>query len=294
MVNRTLVLLAGCALSACGGPTRSTAQPSPQPSAGATAQPPAVEVVTGSIEAAIAGPHRSAANRARDRYRHPRETLELFGLTPGMTVVEIWPGRGWYTEILAPVLRDHGRLIAADFDPANTSFQGRFGREYREWLAHSPALYDQVEPAIMFPPDHFEIAEPGSADMVLTFRSIHNWVRWEGFEPEPFFEAVARALKPGGVFGVVQHRAASDVVDADTAATTGYMPEAWVIAQCARVGLQLDVRSEINANQSDTRDHPNGVWSLPPTLRGGDEGSEGFVAIGESDRMTLRFVKRSP
>lgn len=281
-MHRSL-LAAFLLLAACGG---SSAPPTSAVSAARAPAPPASEAALASL---LTRPQRSAENRARDRYRHPVETLAFFGVAPDMKLVEIWPGGGWYTELLAPLVRDRGRLIAATMDPADHTFRGRFAREYAAKLGATPEVYDRVERVVLFPPDHFELAPEGSQDMVLTFRSLHNWVRWGGYEQQ-VFNAMARCLKHGGVLGVVEHRA-PDGSDPRVTAEQGYVSEEYTIALAQRAGLRLDSRSEINANPADTHEHPDGVWSLPPSLRGGDVGREEFAAIGESDRMTLRFVK---
>ena len=209
------VLLCGCGT----GPTVA-------PQSGGSMVAPAPTPEFGSVEAALAGPHRSAENRARDVYRHPAETLAFFGLEPTMTVIEIWPGGGWYTEVLAPTLRGQGRLIAATLDPEDQTFRGRFARQYRQRLADQAAIYDQVETVVLYPPDNFDLGTE-VADMVLSFRSVHNWIRWGGYQQQ-VFEAVARALKPGGIFGIVQHRAPEG--DNPVArAETGYVPQAYII-----------------------------------------------------------------
>lgn len=245
------------------------------------------------IERALAGEHRSAANRARDAYRHPQETLLFFGLRPDMHVVEIWPGGGWYTEVLAPVLRERGRLYAAHFR-ANEKAP-RYQRDSRvafaAKLASRPDLYDRVVVSELDLPAHATIAPPGSVDLVLTFRNVHNWAA--AGADEAAFRAFFAALGPGGVLGVVEHRA-PDGTPLEVMRETGYMSEAYVIALAEKAGFRLAGRSEINANPRDTRDHPRGVWTLPPTLRLGDQDRAKYLAIGESDRMTLRFVKPAP
>lgn len=250
-----------------------------------------IQVQTGSVEAALAGPHRTDEERARDAQRHPVETLAFFGVRPGMTVIEIWPGgRGWYTKVLAPLLRDEGRLILATLDPEDDTFRGAFARQWRDEMALRPEIYDRVERTVLFGDRLMDDVPDGSVDVVLTFRSAHNWIRWEGHDPQAYVSAVARVLRPGGVFGVVQHRAPDGHPEGETG-NAGYVTEAIVVRWATEAGLVLDARSEINANPNDDHDHPEGVWSLPPTLRGGDEGREAFLAIGESDRMTLRFRK---
>ena len=229
----------------------------------------------------IAGPQRTAAFKARDRYRHPLEGLEFFGLKPDMTVVEIWPSGGWWTEILAPYLRAHGKYYAAMQPPfRDAAFHGK--------LAAAPQYYDRVIVTKAGPPDHWRIAPPGSADLVLTFRNVHNWLR-TGDEKE-MFAAMYRALKPGGVLGLVEHRAAPDTTRDDWV-KTGYVSEDFVIRLARQAGFRLAAKSEINANPKDTKDYPDGVWTLPPTLELGQKDRARYLAIGESDRMTLKFVK---
>lgn len=241
--------------------------------------------------AAIAeGEHRSAEHIARNRFRHPVQTLTWLGLREDMTVVEIWPGGdGWYTEILAPFLRERGRLYAANYAavPGGAEYYARNERKFKDKLAARPELYDRVTVTRLMPPQYTEAAPPGSADMVLTFRNLHNWIR-QGIA-EQMFAAMYAALKPGGVLGLVAHRAAPGTEDLDPKAEKGYVTEARAIALAEAAGFRLVARSELNANPRDTRDHPDGVWSLPPGLRSGD--AERFEAIGESDRMTLKFVK---
>ncbi len=233
------------------------------------------------LEAAIDNPARPAAERARDRYRHPLQTLEFFGLKPDMTVVEIWPGGGWYTNILAPYLKDHGKLYAA-VPP------GVRAEDYRRTIAANPGLYGDVTITELGPPDHYEIAPPHSADMVLTFRNVHNWMR--GGFAEDVFKAAYKALKPGGILGVAEHRG-NPRLPQDPRASTGYVREDYVIGLAEKAGFHLLAKSEINANPKDTKDYPKGVWTLPPTLRLGSTGRDKYLAIGESDRMTLKFVK---
>jgi len=243
-------------------------------------------VAFGDLDAAIAGPHRSEADRARDVHRHPRETLTFFGIAPGQTVVELSPGAGWYTSILAPLLHDRGRLVAAI--PSAEGSRARYAARFREFQATRPDLYGNIQIAVLEPPATVNLGEPGSADAVITFRNIHGWVNDNGFDA--VLTAAFTVLRPGGVFGVVEHRAAPGA-DVATNSRQGYVPEAFVIERAQAAGFVLDARSEINANPRDTRDYTNGVWALPPTLRGGDVERERFVAIGESDRMTLRFRK---
>ena len=246
------------------------------------------------LDAAIAGSHRSAANKARDRYRHPKETLEFFGLRPDMTVVEIWPGGGWYTDILAPVLRERGKLYAAQYGPAPPfPYQTREMEALRAKLASAPEVYGDVTITALAFPDDLEIAPPGSADLVVTFRNVHNWFQ-EGYGPpnaaELAFQAMFTALKPGGVLGVVDHRW-PDPTTEDPRAENGYISERRVVELAENAGFELVGGSSVNDNPLDTHDHPEGVWTLPPDLALGERDREKYLAIGESDRLTLKFVK---
>lgn len=243
----------------------------------------------GALDAVLAGEHRSEANRARDAYRHPAATLAFFGIEPGMSVVELWPGRGWYTEVLAPYLRENGKLYAAHFPAASTVEYYQKGlAAFKAMLAANPALYDRVVLTELGPPDSLAIAPAGSADAVLTFRNVHSWTG-PGNDLK-VMQAAFAALKPGGVLGIVEHRAAPGT-SVEQAMGTGYMTEAMVIGLAESAGFVLEEKSEINANPRDTRDHPKGVWTLPPSLALGDTDREKYLAIGESDRMTLRFRK---
>ncbi|MFV3076795.1 class I SAM-dependent methyltransferase [Niveispirillum fermenti] len=236
----------------------------------------------------LSGAHRSDANKARDVWRRPVETLEFFGVEPGMTVVEISPGGGWYTEVLAPLLNGEGRYIAAAADPNGASENMLAGiQRFKDKLAANPDLYGKAELAA-FGPRALDVVPEGSADRVLTFRNVHNWMAagWA----EDAFKAMFKALKPGGVLGVVEHRASKDQPQ-DPKAASGYVREDHVIKLATDAGFKLVALSEINANPRDTKDHPRGVWTLPPTLGLKDQDRDKYQAIGESDRMTLRFVK---
>jgi predicted methyltransferase len=241
------------------------------------------------LERVLAAPHRSAENRARDAYRHPGQTLEFFGLRPDMTVVEVWPGAGWYTEILGPYLRERGQLYAAHIDPATSEYAKGAVNAFQAKLAARPDLYGKVVVSTLAaPPAGNVIAPPGSADMVLTFRNLHNWMMF-GWDRQAL-EAMHAALKRGGVLGVIEHR--GDPARAqDPKAASGYVTEAHAIALIESVGFKLVVRAEINANPKDTRDYEGGVWVLPPTYALGAEDRSRYAAIGESDRFTLKFVK---
>jgi predicted methyltransferase len=241
------------------------------------------------IDQALAASHRPAENRARDAYRHPRETLQFFGLRSDMTVVEVWPGGGWYTEILAPLLKDRGRFYAAHLDPASSEYARRTVDDFRAKLAARPDLYDKVVvTTLAAPPAHNEIAPAGSADLVVTFRNLHNWMMF-GWQREAF-EAMHAALKPGGVLGVVEHRGNPER-PLDPKAASGYVHEQYAIELIEGAGFRLVARSEVNANPRDTKDYEKGVWALPPTFAGGAVDRDRYAAIGESDRFTLKFVK---
>jgi predicted methyltransferase len=242
------------------------------------------------IDRALAGAHRADANRARDVYRHPRETLLAFGLKPDMAVVEIWPGGGWYTEVLAPVMRGRGTLYAAHFyvDEKSPRYMGPARDNFRKKLVADPAIYDQVRVTAFDAPNQVNIAPAGSADMVLTFRNVHNWTAAKS--DAVAFRAFYAALKPGGILGVVEHRA-KEGTSFEEMIKSGYMTEAYVISLAEKAGFRLAGKSEVNANPKDNKDHPRGVWTLPPTYRLGDQDRAKYAAIGESDRMTLKFVK---
>ena len=233
------------------------------------------------LKAAVDSPSRNPKDAARDKYRHPVETLTFFGLKPGMTVVEIWPGSGWYTDILAPYLHDHGKLYAA-------ASAGENADEYKKKLAADPARFGKVTVTQLDPPEHMKIAPDGSADMVVTFRNVHNWMR--GGNGEAVFKAMYAALKPGGVLGVEEHRGDPSKPQ-DPKAASGYVRQDEVIKMAEEAGFILAGKSEINANPKDTKDYPKGVWTLPPSLAMKDVDRDKYLAIGESDRMTLKFLK---
>jgi predicted methyltransferase len=295
LVSRLVLALAGgLAVTACNKPTATDApNTTPADSGNGAAAADADPATVTALRAALAGDHRSPENKARDQYRHPEQTLLFFGLRQDMTVVELWPGGGgWFTEVLAPVLRERGKLIVTNFDtsgPAD-SYQTRNGNKYKDKLAGNPAIYDKVEVVTVKDPRALTLAPDGSVDMVVTFRNSHGWVE-DGIEAD-IYGAAFKALKSGGVLGVEQHRAnPGPVADAKKQAETGYLPEAWLVQRIESFGFKLAGKSEINANPKDTKDYDKGVWALPPALQNGETDKARYTAIGESDRMTLKFVK---
>jgi predicted methyltransferase len=241
------------------------------------------------LEVLVTGPHRAEGHTARNVYRHPVETLMWLGIQSDMTVVEIWPGgAGWYAEIIAPLVNERGTYYAAGFvTNSSIAYYNNANAAFRAKLDADPDLYGNARVTEMGG-DAYDIAPPGSADMVLTFRNVHNWIGRGA--AQDVFNAMYRALKPGGILGVVEHRA-DPYAEADTDDKSGYVSEAAVFAYAEAAGFDRLGRSEVNANPLDTKDHPEGVWTLPPSLRLGDEDREKYLAIGESDRMTLKFVK---
>jgi predicted methyltransferase len=276
-----VVLLLASLLGACASTPQTPAAPKAAPRDAATAA---------AIELLLAGDRRSAENRARDVYRHPLDTLLFFGIKPEMTVVEVWPGPGgWYTEILAPLLAERGKLYAAQFAPApdNAYITGNL-KAFADKLTARPDIYGKVEVTALGP-GNASIAPPGSADLVVTFRNVHNWMSLD-FAPQAF-AAMFTALKPGGILGVVEHRG-DPAKPQDPRATTGYVNEDYAIKLIEAAGFELVARSEINANPRDTKDYEQGVWTLPPSYRLGNRDRAKYEAIGESDRFTLKFRKR--
>lgn len=289
----TLALVAALGLSACDRSTPSAeTSPAPAPAPVAAPQPAAAPAPVSALDAALGNPARTPDNVARDIWRHPRETLTFFGIEPTHTVIEITPGGGWYTEILAPYLRDNGRWIGANFDPGKIDNQSardyytKSNEELRAKLAATPSAYDKgtlIEVDRAAP----VFGEADSADAVLTFRNVHNWI--SNGSAQAMFNGFFAVLKPGGVLGVVEHRANADVAADDR---SGYLSEAQVIGFATAAGFTLAGKSDVNANPKDTKDYANGVWTLPPVLRVPEgEDAQKYKDIGESDRMTLKFVK---
>lgn len=236
------------------------------------------------LKEAVAGSWRSPANKARDRYRHPVETLEFFGIKPDMTVIELAPGGGWFTEILAPFLYAHGHLVEAA--PPPRSGPGKFEQK----LKADPKVYGHVAKIVPFsPPDQVNLGPAGSADMVLTFRNTHDWLNESPAALDAVFKAAYKVLKPGGVFGVTDHRAKPFADAVQSSKALHRIPEDYMIETGLRNGFRLAGVSEVNANPKDPEDV--NVHRLPPDLAGPDSEHAKMKAIGESDRMTLKFVK---
>ncbi|MCW8109061.1 methyltransferase [Alteromonas ponticola] len=244
------------------------------------------------ITDAVASEHREIKDRLRDEYRHPQQTLRFFGIEPSMTVVEIWPGGGWYTDILAPLLKENGKLVAAHFHITDNSpkYYSRYLDQFKDKMANHPpyANIELTEFDVMKAPD---LAKANSADAVLTFRNVHNWYMQKGEESlTNAFKAFFKALKPGGILGVVDHQLPEAADDA-MMKESGYIKKSLVIEAAQAAGFKLEAESAINENPLDTADHPRGVWSLPPSMALGDKDKDKYLAIGESNRMTLKFVK---
>ena len=245
------------------------------------------QTTAAALDRILAADQRSQENRARDRYRHPKATLLFFGIRPEMSVLEVWPEPGWYTEVLAPLLQEKGHyyagVIAAD---PNSQYVTRRLDEFQHKLAARPDLYGRVTVATFAPGS--DVVPPGTLDMVLTFRNIHNWMARD--QAAAAFATMYRSLKPGGVLGVVEHRG-NPAVPQDPKAKSGYVNEDYAIKLIESQGFRLEASSQVNSNPKDTKDYEQGVWTLPPSYRLGDKDRDKYAAIGESDRFTLKFVK---
>src|ERR1700690_521507 len=267
------------------------------PPPGSSPTGPTASAQTASLDARLtsllAGAQRTEQERARDIYRHPRETLEFLGLAENMTVVELNAGQGWYTAILAPLLSAQGKLTTTGADPNGPpdSEGTKNAKKFAERLSGDPASFGKVTTLVVdWKKSDASLGPDASADMVVTFRNMHGWIRDGLFDNvlSPCF----RVLKSGGTFGVEEHRAnASTPADPKVIGETGYVPEQYAVQLIERAGFKLAGKSEINANPKDTKDYAKGVWTLPPTLRLGDVDRDKYLAIGESDRMTLKFTK---
>ena len=236
------------------------------------------------------GEHRSEANKSRNQYRNPAKTLDWFGIRDNLTVVEISPGAGgWYSEILAPYLRDNGKFYVGSYDSeSEIEYYRRSYKKYADKLASDPEIYGKVNMFEFAPPNKPVLQPEGQADMVLTFRNVHNWLNND--TADQVFAALYKVLKPGGILGLVTHRG-EEHMTGKAGSKKGYVPEADVIRLAQQAGFQFVDKTEINANPKDTKDYPKGVWTLPPVYRLGDEDREKYAAIGESDRMTMKFMK---
>lgn len=258
--------------------------------AGVSAQ--AADTLAGGLAPILAGKHRSEVNRARDQYRHPVQTLSFFGVEPNQTVIEITPGGGWYTEVLAPLLNERGQYIAALVSSEGLADKAQAGNTkriagFKEKLASDRAQYSKAQ-VVEYIAKAPKLGPDGSADVVLTFRNVHNWSA--SGTVELMFKAMFAVLKPGGTLGVVDHRAKKGA-ELKASLDAGYLPEEFVIEQAQKAGFSLAGKSEVNANPKDTKDYAEGVWTLPPTLALDQKDRAKYLAIGESDRFTLRFVK---
>lgn len=264
-------------------------------SAAAVAQPTALSDVQPELEAAINGPQRSLANASRDKYRHPQKTLEFFGIRPDMRVIEVMPAGGWYTEILAPFLHDRGTLIEA-IPPRSSQnpFARKMAIHYADKLAANPAVYGRVTREPFELPAYMPLGAPDSADMVLTFRNMHDLIfaNVHGVATDALLQRFLRrayqVLKPGGILGIVAHRATPDMPAAKSY-KLGRLPQTYLMREAQQAGFRVAGTSEVNANPKDPRTIP--VWYLPPSLAQGQKDREKYEGIGEADNMTLKLVK---
>lgn len=232
---------------------------------------------------------RTSQDIVRDKYRNPSKTLTFFGVKPTHTVVEIWPDAGWYTQVIAPVLKDKGQYIAAQYPKNSMSrYYSRTQTRFKNKFTNKFRRYGHIQVVQFQPPHYVHLAPPNTADVVLTFRNVHNWM--SANQHHNVFKAAFAALKPGGVLGIVEHRGKPDI-SFSKMINTGYVSEDYVKKLAMSAGFDFVASSEINANPKDNKNHLNGVWALPPTLINGEKDKEKYLNIGESDRMTLKFVK---
>lgn len=283
------LILSSLFVVACGGAEPQTAEPEledPQAHTNAVLQEALEEdpVLPTTIEGSLAGIHRSPEARARDQYRHPVETLEFFGFRPELQVVEVWPGGGWYTKVIAPVMWGVGAFYAAGFDENGGDRRAEYQQRFLSNIESPPSYYDHINHEVFTAEEPLTELPDNWCDLVLAIRVLHNMTD----NIDVYMQTMARILKPGGVLGVVQHRLPEGLEGVPSDGSAGYLTEAFVIERAEAAGLVLDARSEINANPNDTHNHPHGVWSLLPAHRGEDPA---LAIVGESDRMTLRFVK---
>ncbi|MCK8045257.1 methyltransferase [Shewanella sp. 1CM18E] len=243
------------------------------------------------LQTAVDSDFRQAKNSARDEYRHPQQTLSFFDIKPTDTVIELWPGGGWYAEILAPYLAAEGHYVAGNFDtnPSDeklkNGYRAKSGKKFEAWLIDNQAKLGAASTVTFDPPTYYAMGKDDSVDAVLTFRNLHNWAM-KGYL-EPVFDSAYKVLKSGGTFGIVEHRA-----NPGMDAKTGYMEQAEVIKLAEKAGFTFVASSEVNANAKDTKDYPKGVWTLPPRLALDEQDKQKYLDIGESDRMTLKFIKK--
>jgi predicted methyltransferase len=257
--------------------------------AGCATTAPSRETTANALDVALAGSQRSAADRGRDQYRHPKQTLLFFGIRPGMRVLQVWPETGWYTEIIAPLLQARGVGYIAGViapDPGSRFLEARLA-SYHRLLASRPDLYGGVK-VVTFPLNGADVLQAGSVDMVLSFGDLHEWMALG--DAQQALATIYRALAPGGVFGVVDNRG-NPAVPQDPRARNGYVRQDYAIRLIEAAGFRLVASSEVNANPKDTRNYPAGVWTLPPDYRLGNIDRARYEAIGESDRFTLKFVR---
>ncbi len=249
-------------------------------------------VFADAISDAVKSDIRSAQAKVRDEYRNPQQTLRFFGLKPDMTVVEISPGGGWYADILYSVVKENGHYVAAHFyvDDSTSDYYKKSLKGFKEKT--KPGMkYEGTEVTAFHPVKALDIAKAGSADMVLTFRNVHNWYMGQGDKGiDNAFGAFFKALKPGGVLGVVEHEL-PESADDEAMKKSGYMKRSYITAAAEKAGFVLEASSDVNANSMDTANHPKGVWTLPPRLALDDQDRDKYLAIGESNRMTLKFKK---